>query len=427
MGGLLGFGEFDLAQLVKMCWDRRDQKCIFRLISPSDAEQDEQTGDLTKLLNTTLRHLVTDTFGIRQYRRQILSISMDHVDGDLPSQVCIKFGDSHRHSDANWKLNFQSKDKCKTFERFGKDQRPALVCLPRGVKKLIFKEVMCSDPVDVNVDDMDLTSPDLSLLFVCKQITNIAKPILWSQNDFTYRTTLEPSPVDRGTSQRRLQAVLGTRKTMVHSYSDRFCPNTSRHVSRGTHQNITIEFNFEYDRAMTLADVRIDAKHLIRIASHLDGRKCFVRFKVSSTVDGVTKTEENTVTLRDIRARILELLSHAVSTNRRIANGDVFEFDIDGNGNVGRLKYTIMLDSESILGTEEYVQLPSIEAVEAHHGREYWEGKNRPMVDGDSSPHSIGKLSTYFRYLQAVAKRSSNMMMSSSDDYFARKCFFEQN
>ncbi|KAK1907961.1 hypothetical protein P3342_013280 [Pyrenophora teres f. teres] len=428
-GDFPGFGEYDLALLVMICWARRDQKCIFSLISPIDAAQKKETNTLTRLLNATLRQLVADTLGIRKYQRQILSITMDHVfRGDFPSQICIWFGSnrSHRRSDANWEMKFHSKDECKTFELYEEYQRPNLVCLPLGIKELIFKKVMCSSPIDVNVDDMKPTSPDIPLLFVCKHITAIAKSIFWSQNSFTYRTILEPPLFDKKTSQRRLQAVLCTKKTGLHLDSHRLWPNASHHVSKSGHQNITVEFNFEYDHAMTLADVRIDAKHLIRITSHLDGRKCFVRFKVSSTVDGVTKTEENTVSLRHIRARILELLSQAVSTTHRIVNSVVFDFNIDGNGNAGRLKYTIKRDSKSIFGSEEYKQLPSIEAVEAHYGvlsQEHWQGNDAPRVNGSSALRFVGKLSTYLGYLQVVAKKSPEMRRFS-DDFFARDWFF---
>ena len=417
--------DFDLAPLVKICWARDDQKCIFSLISPVDAEQDEQPEESTVLMNETLRQLVADTFGIRQYHRQILSIGMDHFSNrvELPSRICVRFGSNTLpyQFDATWELKFQSKDQFKISERYDKYQKPNLICLPRRIKESIFEEVMCSCPIDVNVLGKNPISPDISLLFVNREISDIARPIFWSRNIFTYRMTQGPMPVDK-TSQDRLEAALCTNQIAYYIFPTRRWPYNSRHIYDNQHQSITIEFNFHYDRAMALADIRIDAKHLIRITSPLDGRKCFVRFKVSSTVDGVTKIEQSTITLRYIRDRILELLSQAISTNRRIADSSSFDFDIDGNGEDGRLEYIVESNAKSVYGSNSYNQLPSIEDVEAQFGIFNRQGyRSRLFVY--PPPCFTGELITYLIYLQAVVDPSPGKQQFS-DDYFAKKCFF---
>lgn len=174
----------------------------------------------------------------------------------------------------------------------------------------------------------------------------------------------------------------------------------------------------------TIDDVRIDAKHLIGITSHLDGRGCFIRCKVALTVNGVTHVMQEIVSLRYIRARVLELLSHAVNTNRRILHSSPFDFDINGKGEACRLKYTLVKKSKSIYRSSEYNWLPCMEAVEAEYGvlaEEHW------MAHGGTAPTEHfpwfrGNLTLYISYLQAVAKKSP-AMRKYSDDHFAKKWF----
>jgi len=437
------FPDIDLGPLVKICWARDDQKCIFSLISPVEAEQDEQPGELMALVNKTLRQLVADTFGIRQYHRQILSIRMDHISdrAEFHSQIHIRFG-SHRNLcqlDAIWVLNFRSNDQFKTFERYDKYQNPNLICLPRRIKESIFKKVMCSCPIDVNVLGKSPISPDMSLLSVNREIAAIARPIFWSQNIFTYRMTQKPMAVHEKTSLSPLEAALCTKVVGVDMFSPIYWPYASRHVYENQHQSIIIEFDFHYDCAVTLADIRIDAKHLIRITSHLEGNKCFVRFKVSSTVDGVTNTEQSTITLRYIRCRILELLSQAISTDRRIFGSPSFDFDIDGNGEADYLGYNLESDeriygsnsynrlpsiemTKRIYGSNGYNRLPSIEAVEAQYGDFFCQAYGFGLLETHFLPFT-GKLTAYLSYLRAVADPSP-VLQRYSDNDFAKYWFF---
>ena len=141
-GELSDFKTMDLAPLVRICWGRKDQKCIFNLVSPVD-EPNGRPGEMTRMMNATLRQLVADTFDIRKYGCQMLSIHMEHSIDDkdeMHSTVSIVFGDyrRYRYRDATWVRKLESKDQCETFELSKNPERLNLTRLPLSVQQKIF-------------------------------------------------------------------------------------------------------------------------------------------------------------------------------------------------------------------------------------------------------------------------------------------------
>ncbi|RMZ67525.1 hypothetical protein GMOD_00001460 [Pyrenophora seminiperda CCB06] len=280
--------RINLAPYAKICWARKDQKCIFEFASVdwyavTDRNMNESFWQIVK----------DDTLGIRQYHRQILAIRWgdDRISWELPYEnpwrVAIRFG---THSET-WELKFHSEDEGKTYKRLENPRKPQLSHghLPQPFEESVFEKVLCSEPIEIDVQRNKFVGniPDISLLFVSKAVRLKAQQIFWQRNTFTYKLTLEPTPVDKTTPLYPLAAapcIYIPGHTHSGVVGNLWTELFSRQIYDDyEYRRITLEFNLRYDSAMTLADVRIDVRELIRITSHITGRNFFLRFKVSST------------------------------------------------------------------------------------------------------------------------------------------------
>jgi hypothetical protein len=425
--------DLDLTPLVKTCWAREGSKCMFEF-GYTGGEERCPTSEVEEVapVNSVLQLLVADAMDLRKCERQILAIRVVKPVAEYIWYVLVTFGNT-RNPEVNWTHKFTSNDLCKTFERL-EDHRPGLLKLSRTVQQAIFAKMLCSDGVEIGLDAKKATGANIALLSVSRDITSAAMLVFWTQNSFTYTMTLEPPPINLETSQRLLEEALCAKQVQPIQPPYRHpkvWPWTSRHVHpEFDHHPAIVDFDFNYNYTMTLADVRIDAKHLIRITSHLHGEKCYFRFNLRCLIDGRVHTEQCVVSLRYIRARVLELTSQVLHTRPKLVQYgyycNKFEIDISGRDETSHFKYTVAKEGFSaVLQGSDFDRLPSIEVAEQQYGMVAKEEAYAPYVlspdDGDFR-YFQGEIEAYLRYLQEVVKKAPGMK-KYSDDWYARKRF----
>ena len=174
------------------------------------------------------------------------------------------------------------------------------------------------------------------------------------------------------------------------------------------------------------ADVRIDAKHLVRITSPLHGEKCYFLFNLRCIRNDRVQTEQCVVSLRYIRARVPEIMSQVLHTRLKLVQyGDYcskFEMGINGRGEASHFKYTEAREGyHTVLRASDFSRLPSIEAVEQQYGTVAKEEAYASPDSGDFR-YFPGDVEAYLRYLQEVVKKAPGIKRYS-DDWYARKWF----
>ncbi|KAH9880922.1 hypothetical protein IAQ61_001216 [Plenodomus lingam] len=367
----------DLAPLQKLLWQEAVENCEISFVKSKFQGlvllQGQGRYDYNvDVLNNLVSCLRRDTAGLRRYVQQLQTLeicpssmlSTNHclmkvVPSTQPyrglAQLRYRHGSrhldipillldsdgNHLHQMAPYKANFMG--------------------LPNTLRSKIFREILCPDAnvifdletgrrPAINRTLLDMWWPgnavdDLSLLF-------------WRENVITFRmtSTSRDLPSSRFQPMKEVLCVKRTFDGWLYPWFPR--------ANFKACSNLKLELAFKLEDGVTLADVEVGVKGLLRLASGYQGREFRITCSLYHESAPDTVIEVSTFSLQDVQANVLELLSAIDDEDEENAN---FEIYINGHGESKRLEMS-MSSGKRILPRSLLSPSKGFETIVAQHG-----------------------------------------------------------
>jgi hypothetical protein len=291
-------------------------------------------------LSAIIKCLRVDTADPGRYTRQVVKMDIDvtWAPGKRASGILVgnlAFGHSKCAEYDHLEYHLALTDDMRTLERRSIfPTGPTLLGLPPRALQQIYREVLTPhNAIFLDPPTGEYSGVDIGLLSVkeAKYKFYTAKEMFWNENNFTLRLRSSDAVTSFGSFQ-ALEPVICLEKVKY----GRHCPwgnRTGRHDTERT-GSITLQLEVESDTVLSLADVRVDMKDVIRLTSSYTGAKVSIRFSLSKTGAEDALVEGYTTVVYAILVRMAAVLSCIAKKYPNILKANDFELYVDGHGNV---------------------------------------------------------------------------------------------